>query len=209
MGKIADEAYRQKGNSSLLDYKIYLLEEVCSELNAANIQGDVAELGVYKGGSARLLATAFPDKKIYLFDSFVGMQYDDTITEGLHKKNEFSDTSLEAVKEYLSDKENCVFCQGWFPSTADFLTNQKFCLVHLDADYYESTKAGIEVFWNRLVDGGVMVFDDWEWDHCPGVKKAFDEFFTFEIKFTRIIQKHYCCVYKNKKNIQNTHVDLD
>jgi len=118
----------------------------------------------------------FPNKRIFLFDSFEGMLESDILERG-HQKGDFRDTSLEQVRSYLSDKSNCSFFPGWIPSSAFFLTEERFCLVHLDLDLYQSTKAAIEIFWPKIVVGGVIVFDDWDWCRCPGVKQSITEYF--------------------------------
>lgn len=165
------------GQSLLNEHQFEFLESMAQPVLDNNIQGHVAEAGVYRGGSAKFLATMFADRDIYLFDSFDGMHEDDADTSGGHKTGDFADTSLEAVQELLKDHGNCKFYPGWFPNTAEFLTDEKFALVHLDMDYYQSTRAGIEVFWPRLVSGGVMVFDDFGWQACPGVERAANEYF--------------------------------
>ena len=186
MGNIINEAFRNKGNNSLLAHKLEFLENACQQVATKRIDGLVAEAGVYKGGSARIIATAFPKKTVHLFDSFEGMLEDDKAKDDpqniCHKKGNFSDVSLESVQGYLDDRPNCVFHKGWFPETAKFLTDEKFCFVHLDMDYYQSTKHGIEIFWPRLNKGGIMVIDDWEWIACPGVKQAIFEYFTENIQ---------------------------
>ena len=98
MKNLIEQAYKDTPNTSLLYDKIYFLEEFCKKILNSNIEGDVAEAGVYKGGSARLLATAFPHKTIYLFDSFEGMLENDELPEGHHKTGDFSDVSLNFVK---------------------------------------------------------------------------------------------------------------
>lgn len=169
---------------------------VAKDILDLNLDGDIAECGVYKGGSARLLATIFPNKKIFLFDSFEGMKENDILDKG-HKKGDFKDTSLTEVKSYLSDKPNCVFFPGWIPSSASFLNEERFCFVHLDLDLYQSTKAAIEIFWPKVVDGGVMVFDDWEWQNCPGVKQSVTEYFDDQgIQHKKLIDKNTCSIFK-------------
>lgn len=163
---------------SLLENKLYFVEQTALKIRSANLEGCIAEAGVYRGGCARLLASIFNDKSVYLFDSFEGMMENDEDKSGLHSKGNFSDVSLEEVQQYLKDKPNCKFFKGWFPKSAEFLSDEKFSFVHVDMDYYQSTKSCIDIFWNRLVLNGVMIFDDYEWMACPGVKKALDEFFT-------------------------------
>jgi O-methyltransferase len=144
---------------------------------AAQIPGDVAEVGVYKGGTAKLLAMTLPEKQIHLFDTFRGMPPADA-TIDFHHQGDFADTSLSAVQSHLSDCGNVRFYQGLFPSTAKPIEHLKFSMVHVDADIYESVKACCHFFYERLERNGVMVFDDYGFPTCPGAKKAVDEFFS-------------------------------
>jgi O-methyltransferase len=200
MGHLTQRAFQNTENKSLLYEKIHFLEFCCEQVIYQQIEGDILEAGVYKGGSARLLATAFPNKKIFLFDSFEGMTENDLHEAGFHKKGDFSDTSLESVKLYLNDLPNCNFYKGWLPESANILTDEKFCFIHLDMDLYQSTKTGLELFWPRLNEGGIMVLDDWEWYNCPGVKKAALEFFSDKRNYTLIVepQKGSCAFIKHK-----------
>jgi predicted O-methyltransferase YrrM len=135
-----------------------------------NVPGDVAELGVYRGGSARDLAAACPDKTIHLFDTFSGLPE----SEGNHTAGGFS-ASLEEAR---ITGNRVVYYQGLFPETTVSLRDdQRFSLVHVDADLEPSTLAAIEFFWPRLSPGGAIVFDDYQWKDCPGVTKAVDAFF--------------------------------
>jgi hypothetical protein len=190
-----NEAFGNIPSTSLLG-NIDYFASVAQDILDLNLDGDIAECGVYKGGSARLLATIFPHKKIFLFDSFEGMIENDILEKG-HKKGDFNDTSLKEVKSYLSDKPNCAFFSGWIPSSASFLNEERFCFVHLDLDLYQSTKAAIEIFWPKVVDGGVIVFDDWEWENCPGVKQSVTEYFDDqEIRHKREINNNTCSIFK-------------
>lgn len=142
-------------------------------------EGAVAELGVYRGGVARLLAETLPVCDLYLFDTFEGMPQADASIDR-HHQGDFADTSLDAVLAYLDDwnRPGRTFARpGLFPASvlpAD--QDLRFRLVHLDADLYSSTKAGLEWFWPRLVPGGSLILDDWLWHGCPGVEKAVHEF---------------------------------
>src|SRR5690554_2814099 len=75
-------------NKKLYNYPDYLLkgidyvrvstvELIAREVRERNIQGSVAELGVYKGDFSKLISEIFPDRKIYLFDTFEGFSQDD------------------------------------------------------------------------------------------------------------------------------------
>jgi O-methyltransferase len=171
---------------SCLGNKLFYLELLASALKELELPGLVAEAGVYKGGSAKLLATIFNDRDILLFDSFQGMLENDSHQKGMHQAGDFSDSSLADVQQYLASNTNCKFYPGWFPSSADFLTDEQFVMVHLDMDYYQSTQSGIEVFWPRLVTGGILVLDDFGWKACPGVDQAFHEYFSQRDDYERL-----------------------
>jgi len=65
--------------------------------------------------------------------------------------------------------------RGLFPDTAAGLESETFAVVHLDGDLYETTRAGLDFFWPRMVTGGVIVLDDYGLHDCPGVTRAVDE----------------------------------
>lgn len=131
--------------------------------------GDLAEIGVYKGGTAKLMQSYAPGHYIHLFDTFSGQPEDDVVPAGWHRKGDFRDTGEAEVKELLSTR-NAVFHAGTFPDTAD--PDLRFAFAHVDMDTFQSTWAAIEYLRPRMVDGGVIVFDDYCWPATPGVAEA-------------------------------------
>ena len=49
--------------------------------------------------------------------------------------------------------------------------------MHIDVSLYEPTLKSLEFFFPRLVDGGIIICDDYNSQQLNGVKKAWDEFF--------------------------------
>lgn len=143
-----------------------------------DLVGDMAEVGVFRGGSAKLICEAKGDKKLHLFDTFEGLpQVSDKDTHfGINfwKKNQFNNTTVELVKNYLSSYQNVFFNKGRFPETTGSVTNSKFSFVHLDVDLYQSTLDCLNFFYPRMVLGGIILTHDY---HTNGVKNAFKEFF--------------------------------
>ena len=158
-------------------------------------EGEIAEIGVYKGGTGKLVAKACPDKSVHLFDTFSGMPEIERDID-LHRKGDFADTSLDSVKMFLSDCNNVIFHPGFFPDTAEAVRDKKFCLVYIDVDIYQSVKNCLEFFYHRMVPGGVMVFDDYEWRNCPGVKKAIIEFLAGKPEVPIITTRYQCVLIK-------------
>jgi O-methyltransferase len=146
--------------------------------NVAQIAGDIAEIGVFRGGTARLLATtsAPAGKTVHLFDTFAGMPSVDSKAD-LHQAGDFANTSIESVQAYLHDCSNVRLYKGFFPSTTQPIEQKTFALAHIDVDIYTSVLSCCTFFYPRMAHGGMMVFDDYGFLSCPGAKKAVDEFF--------------------------------
>jgi predicted O-methyltransferase YrrM len=137
----------------------------------------IAEVGVYKGGSLKYLSENFPDAEIiYGFDTFEGLPKEYWNENEIHKPGEFSETSKEDVEKFINDPRVWLI-KGLFPKIADdVFVNTNFDFVHIDTDFYQSVKENLEWFWPRMYKGGIIVFDDYEWPNCPGVKQALEEF---------------------------------
>lgn len=146
------------------------LAVIRDEVLATNrLGGDVAELGVFRGGTARAIGHYAPDAAFHLFDTFEGIPETDAIPGG-HKAGDFPADEKD-VLAFLNNPRAVVH-RGRFPEVLPPETRYRF--VHLDADTFQSTVAGLEYFWPRLVPGGVIVLDDVDWRNCPGVRQALD-----------------------------------
>jgi len=179
---------------SLVDRaRCYMLYQMARQI--AQSAGDVAEVGVYKGGTARLLAVSLPHKTLHLFDTFAGMPLTNVAFDK-HLAGEFSDTSLAAVQERLKDCRNVYFYAGLFPATSAPIEQTKFSLVHVDADIYDSVRACCDFFYPRLEKGAVMVFDDYGFPTCPGARKAVDEFFAAKPEIPVYLPTGQCLVVR-------------
>jgi O-methyltransferase len=146
-----------------------------------SIQGDLVEIGVYKGTTARLIHHFVPDRDLFLFDTFEGFTARGTKEElsamgHVVEDGRFSDTSLEHVRttvSVLSDRVH--FIKGYFPdSIPDGFENRTFAFVHLDADLYEPSLAGLQFFYPRMAHHGIIVVHDY--NAWPGARSAVDDF---------------------------------
>lgn len=140
----------------------------------AHVPGDVIEVGVWRGGSARVLCMAFPDRTVHLFDTFAGMPKPSAIDS--HRQGDFRNTSQDVVRESLKPLVNYEIHAGVFPQTAAEVEGETFAFAHVDCDLYESTKAALEFIWPRLGLGGLIVLDDYKSAFCAGATRAIDEF---------------------------------
>ena len=151
-------------------YHIYM-----SVMRTLKVPGDIAEVGVYKGGSAKIICSAKGDKSLHLFDTFEGLpKVEEIDMVWPFYEGKFA-ASYDSVKDYLKGYSNVFFYKGIFPGTSEPVKNKCFSMVNLDVDTYESTKLCLEFFHSRMTPGGIILSHDYV--TAPGVKKAFDDFF--------------------------------
>lgn len=156
------------------------LELISCEISQYDIEGAIAEVGVFQGDFSRLIAHFFPDRRFYLFDTFEGFdsrdrEYDEreNLTDLFH---EFNKTNLKSVITKIPSDSRVVIKKGWFPDTAIGLEDEKFCFVSLDVDLYKPTMAGLTWFYPRLSPGGYILVHDFNSNNYRGARKAVREF---------------------------------
>lgn len=160
-----------------LDIRSATLIKIAARLNSLGLSGDLAELGVYRGDTAWKLNALFPERRLYLFDTFEGFDSRDTDMEkelccSRAQESEFSDTSVEAVLARMPHPEQVIVKKGYFPDTAAGLEELTFLLVSLDADLYAPILAGLEYFYPRLVSGGMILLHDYNNERFRGARQA-------------------------------------
>jgi O-methyltransferase len=167
----ASMALGVRGNTGLKPQSLYTLVHFLGE--TYTLEGDVLECGVWRGGSAKILRGTilekFPNRKLYLFDSFEGMEKVSE-SDDSHEIGDFKDTSLNYVKNFVtnhSEKEESIFDevvifkQGWIPETFAGLENIKICFAHVDLDLYQSISDALNFIYPRMVSRGFIVFDEY------------------------------------------------
>ncbi len=157
-------------------YEVFLIYSVAT--SQSKILGDMAEVGVYQGGSAKIICEVKGKNKLHLFDTFEGLPKisDKDTHSGIQfwTDKQFSNTDIESVRKYLQNYEGVSFYKGKFPDTSSPVNDSKFSFIHLDVDLYESTIECLKFFYPRLVKGGIILTHDY---HTNGVHSAFTEFF--------------------------------
>lgn len=165
----------------------------------ANIQGDIVECGVWRGGSMMMAAltlrnSGHDDRQFFLYDTFEGLPKPDDIDVDVwgnraidgwlpHKKtNESSDwanASLDEVRANLErtcyPMKNITFVKGMVEQTIPKTMPNKIALLRLDTDWYKSTRHELEHLYPRLSRNGVLIIDDY--GHFRGSRQATDEYF--------------------------------
>jgi hypothetical protein len=164
---------RVKDRITMPPERCYRLWELAHHVRA--LPGGVAECGSYRGATARFLAELLPDRDLDLFDTFEGFPDVDAAKDGSWKPGDFGTTSVESVSSYLAGTRARLH-PGRVPGTLDAVAHQRFCLVHLDLDLYEPTRAALPFFHARMVPGGCILIDDYGIRTGRGIEPAVREF---------------------------------
>jgi O-methyltransferase len=187
-----------RGKTLVSDDRLYVLATLLQQA-LATCPGHAVECGVYRGGTARLLLDTMratkPDRRLFLCDTFSGMPETDPAAD-LHRKGDFSDTSLERVRAYLGDAREVSFVPGIIPESLAPLAAERFCFVHVDLDLYSSVIAAARFFYNRVVPGAFLIFDDYGFASTPGARRAVDEFFGDKPETPLALASGQCIVVK-------------
>lgn len=170
-------------NNTLVDmYRLYSLWTACKE-TAKCTRGDVVEIGVWRGGSGTLLAYGMKQfykddtANIFLCDTFDGV-VKTGIEDMYYKGGEHSDTSMEIVQELLEKCgiQNAEIVRGIFPDDSyDKFHEKVFRLVHIDVDVYRSAKDIFYYLWEKMIVGGMIIFDDYGFDTTTGITQLCEE----------------------------------
>lgn len=174
-------------------YRCFFLYQFAKHANA--VPGQFAQVGVYRGGSAKLITSVkSKTKKFYLFDTFTGLPAHNPKIDDLHK-GKFSDVNLRQIKKLFTNNSTVKIIPGFFPKSAPIITKEKFAFVYVDVDLYKSNYDALNFFYNRMSPGGIIIFDDYGWRYCRGIKKSIRDFIKkYKIKEIPIITTKYQCV---------------
>jgi O-methyltransferase len=165
-----------KHNTLVDRYRCYELYMLAKQVQ--NLDGNILEVGVWKGGTAKLLRYFVAENQnVFLADTFSGVVKASN-EDSLYKGGEHSDTSETIVKNlfgHLADS-NTIFLKGIFPEdTGNVVKGFNFKFVHIDVDTHNSAKDTFNFIWSQVVVGGIIVFDDYGFNGCEGVTNFFNE----------------------------------
>jgi len=154
---------------------------------AYDISGDFVECGVWRGGAAFLMADLLRqakarDRKVWLFDSFEGLPPPEEIdgpvaveyAKNTDKPFYFDNCSalLEEVRRSAAElglSSYTEFVKGWFDQTLPANRDRigPIAILRIDADWYSSVRCCLESLYDKVVDGGFIVLDDYyAYDGC-------------------------------------------
>jgi len=178
---------------------VVALADAVRHVSARNVEGDIVECGVWRGGSmaavARTLAALESfERRLYLFDTFEGMprpgardvNFAGETAEDLYRErngrgdgSDWCRASEDEVARVLAacgyDESKIHLVKGKVEETIPSRAPERIAILRLDTDWYESTVHELEHLFPRLSRGGVVIIDDY--GHWRGARQAADEFF--------------------------------
>lgn len=178
--------------------RMYALYQGVRHAVARGIDGDMVECGVWRGGSAMLIALALmeldaADRRIVLFDTFAGMTRPDavdrrakdgseTLTKWEHFRrdghNDWAYAPLDEVKANMASTgypaDRIDYVAGAVEETLPDRAPARIALLRLDTDWYRSTYHEMLHLFPRLAPGGVLILDDY--GSFEGARKAVDQY---------------------------------
>ncbi|BCJ92958.1 hypothetical protein acsn021_05270 [Anaerocolumna cellulosilytica] len=166
------------------DYTRYrTFELTANEIENRKLEGAVAEVGVFRGMFAEIINLKFPDRKLYLFDSFESFKPEEYEKERESEyceegfKKVFENTSVDIVMKRMPYPDNCIVRKGFFPeSIQEQEQNENFAFISIDVDFEESTYQCLSFFYPRLVKNGYIFLHDYNNRNLEGVKVAVNRY---------------------------------
>ena len=173
----------------LCDYVRYReIELLAEQLEMNRIPGAIAEAGVDIGQTSVILNALFPERSLYLYDTFdrfpqealdIEVQKfggDPTLADRWESLRPDSDSRIKFIRDRLPVKEKVYFRKGIFPETAMMQDSaQTFAFVLLDMDLYQSTLDGIRFFYPRMENGAYLMIHDYNTSLFKGARAAVEE----------------------------------
>ncbi len=159
-------------------FELWKLIEQVSKLE----EGSIIEIGVWRGGTGALIAKKAKncgiEDRVFLCDTFTGVVKAGA-KDSVYKGGEHADTSRQVVEELISTRMNLgnvEILEGIFPDqTGHLVEDLRFRFCHIDVDVYESAKDIVNWIWDKMVPGGMIVYDDYGFYGCDGITKHVEE----------------------------------
>ena len=146
------------------------LMHCANEIYDRNIEGMVAECGVFRGYFAQYINWFFSDRQFHIYDTFTGFpdsdrQYDieNGYLSGKHDLGMFSEmVAVDEVLDRMPFPEMIEIHIGKVPDTFDLSdTTSKYCFVSIDCDLSLPTFGALEYFYPLMSSGGYIFVHDY------------------------------------------------
>ena len=129
-----------------------------------NLPGDFVECGCYRGISARIICDVLnfkqqEQRQYYLYDLFEHSEQETTH----HAMPAHSSTLVNEVRQRFADMKNAQIIQGRVPDSLHDNMPEKIAFLHIDLNNVAAELGALELLFERLSPGGIMILDDYGW----------------------------------------------
>lgn len=162
-------------------YRCYNLWDIVSQTMKLP-PGNYLEVGVWKGGTSAIIAEQLrrqqSEHTLFSCDTFQGVVKASN-KDNYYKGGEHADCSEKSVRDLMSKlnlNKHVKLLTGIFPdATGHEIEQHKFRFCHIDVDVYQSAHDIVTWLWDKLLPGGFIVYDDYGFNACDGIRKHVDE----------------------------------
>jgi hypothetical protein len=173
-----DASARTAQNRSLA-WRLHTLSWAASQ--AIHLPGDFVECGVFEGFCSHFLCEYLDfgnvEKRFILYDTFKGVPDQHRSTSPVAAGAYEVDKLLESVRDRFAPFPNVSIVQGSVPEVLAGNAPEEVCFLHLDMNSASAEVGALEILFDRVVPGGMIVLDDYGWQVYRQQKIAEDEFF--------------------------------
>jgi O-methyltransferase len=174
--------YRVRRHTLTRPSRLNVLYSLVRRLEQDRTPGAIVECGVYRGGSAAVMAAASDGRRdLHLFDSFQGLPPPGE-RDGRLAHEQFHDgwcagdpgEVRELLRRLRFPSERLHIHAGWFQDTLTRVQPPPIALLHVDADWYDSVMLCLRTLYDAVVPGGFVVLDDYgRWEGCTRATNDF------------------------------------
>lgn len=130
------------------------------------LEGDFVECGVWRGFCSAVLMQYLEfercDRSFYLYDTFAGIPPE--LDSEKHDSPLFRAEGLyQGVIERFARYPNVKVVKGIVPESFAVAAPRRIAFMHIDMNSSKSEIAALDVLFDRVVSGGIIVFDDYGW----------------------------------------------
>jgi hypothetical protein len=170
MASFARHAHTEQEKS--LVWRLHVLTWAAA--NALHVEGDFVECGVLRGFCSAVLCQYLDfgklDRRYYLYDTFSGLP-EETSTEmerklwnaGYEEESIDCDALYAQVCAVFSAYANVRVVRGVVPHSFEQAMPEKIAFLHVDMNSEKAEIAALDVLFDKVAAGGLIVLDDFGW----------------------------------------------
>lgn len=167
-------------SSYTIKWRIHTL--IWAAKHASNIQGDFVDFGggfgLFSSAIIEYLNFSKLNKTYYIIDSFEGLKNSNLLAQEMRALQNYKQYGnwYKEVEERFKPYKNVKIIPGYVPEVLSELNVGEVSFVSIDFNCLDPEKAALKFIWDKVVKGGIIIFDDYAFPGHEPQKNAHDEF---------------------------------